>query len=619
VTPKGRELGVLALVAAFVAAAFVVIEGAASSASAAPSRAHGTIAWLFRHEPRGQSAAEAGIRITRTVGSHWQPVRFARVLTPDPHSRARIVLSLIGKRGQNVCLTLFPSGANATPDAGGGGCAVGLTLTPLSTMFAYGLGGGYIAGAAEDQVARITLQLGDGSAMSVPLRDNVFFIHIPPGVTPRTLLSFDRNGHPIGRDTVPPAALPFVHGARVRSARPRRPQAVRRYTISNRGRLVPGHNNRIFDGRPYQLFLLGTVSGRAYYRIQVTPHFTCWGSGPSHKVGMLGFSSCPGVVGAYPLQLDDNVVELKRGARTPQSLQVAGIAADQAASVALRDEHGKTLASVPVEHNLFAFTPPFPRGSLRAVPLDANGKPLPPHPEWGQRQTPPPNLWGPRAQKVSPSQLGAVVQHGEARGVKVAVGENGVVVFDARGIDAAAKRALDGTNAWFACFQLSGQNVRHNRSAGISTAVAPEVAVRMVGLKPRYDGCEAGGSYGHRWRDQHGPHSTIEVAFTPHGSRYFEDRATARDLAAFVRSAKTQSIRRKTGAALVAAIRKAYGNDVQILASATARAAPGTVGIWNRDARTIFSEVSHLGDRLYVEFKNGKLIKQNLRGLAFVF
>jgi hypothetical protein len=587
--------------------------------SAAPSRAHGTIGWLFRHEPRGQSLAQAAIRITRTVGSHWQPVRFARVLTPDSHSRARIVLSLIGKRGRNVCMTLFPSGANATNDAGGGGCAVGLTLTPLSTMIAYGLGGGYIAGAAEDQVVRITLQLGDGSAMSVSLRDNVFFIHIPPGVTPRTLVSFDRNGHAIGRDSVPPAALPLVHGARVGASRLQATQTVRRYTISNRGRLVPGRGNKIFDGHPYQLFLLGTIKGKAFYRIQLTPHYTCWGSGPADKVGTLRTSGCPGVVGAYPLQLDDNVVELKQGAQTPRSLQVAGIVADQAASVALRDDHGKTLATVPVANNLFAFTPPFPRAFLRPVPLDANGKALPPHPEWGQHQTPPPNLWGPRAQTVRPSQLGAVVQRGEGRGVKVSVGENGVVVFDTRGIDAAAKRALGEKNASFACFQLSGQNVRHNRSAGISTAVAPEVAVRLVGVKPHYDGCEAGGSYGHRWRDQHGSHSAIEVAFTPQGRRYFEDRATARDLAAFVRSAKTQSIRRKTGAALVAAIRNAYGTEVQILASATARAAAGQVGVWNRDTRTIFSEVSRLGDRLYVEFDNGKIVKQNVRGLALVF
>ncbi|MCW2963701.1 MAG: hypothetical protein JWO17_953 [Actinomycetia bacterium] len=396
-------------------------------------------------------------------------------------------------------------------------------------------------------------------------------------------------------------------------------RSANRYTIANRGRLVPGHGNKIFEGHPYRLFLLGTVEGRAFYRIQLTPHYTCWGSGPADKAGTFGTSGCPAVVGAYPLQLDDNVVELKPGARTPQSLRVAGIVADQAASVALRDGNGKTLVTVPVVNNLFAFTPPFPRGFLRPVPLDANGKPLPPHPEWGQHQTPPPNLFGPQTQQATASQLGAVVQHGEARGAKVSVDQNGVVVFDVRGIDSQARRALTETKAWFACVQLSGRNVRHNRSAGISTAVAPEVAFRMVGIKPQYDGCEAGGSYGHRWHDQHGPHSTIEIAFTPQGRRYFEDRATARDLAAFVRSAKTQSIRRKTGASLVAAIRKAYGPEVHILTSATARAAPGQVGIWNRGTRTIFSEVSHLGDRLYVEFSNGKLIKQNVRGLAFVF
>jgi hypothetical protein len=211
------------------------------------------------------------------------------------------------------------------------------------------------------------------------------------------------------------------------------------------------------------------------------------------------------------------------------------------------------------------------------------------------------------------------VQRGEARGVTVSADQNGVVVFDARSINPAARNALGNRIGWFSCFQIDGQNVRHNRSAGISTPFAPEVAFKTVGIKPRYDGCEAGGSYGHRWHDQHGPHSTVEIALTQQGTRYFEDRATARDLAAFVRSAKTQAIRRKTGAPLVTTIGTAYGNEVKFLRSKTASAAPGQVGVWNRGTRTIFTEVSHLGDRLYVEFDNGKLTKQNLRGLAFVF
>jgi hypothetical protein len=391
------------------------------------------------------------------------------------------------------------------------------------------------------------------------------------------------------------------------------------YTISNRGRLVPGHSNRIFEGHRYQIFLLGTIGGRAYYRIELTPHYTCWGSGEGNKIGMLGVSSCPSVVGAYPLQFDDNAVELKRGARTPHSLRLAGIVADQAATVALRDANGKTLATVPVENNLFAFSPPFPNGFLQAVPLDANGKPLPPHPEWGQHQMPPPNLFGPRAGKVSPSQLGPVVQRGEAKGVTVSADQAGVVVFDARATDPAARRALGSRIAWFACFQIDGQNVRQSRSAGISTPLAPLVAFKLKGIKPRYDGCEAGGSYGHRWHDQYGPHSTLEVPLTAQGTRYFEDRATARDLAAFVRSAKTQAIRQKTGTELTSAIRNAYGNQIRFLTASSASAAPGQVGVWSRGPRTIFSERSHLGDRFYVQFDDGKLTHQNVRGLAFVF
>jgi hypothetical protein len=590
--------------------------------AAGSRRAHGTIGWLFRHERRGQSLASAGIRVGRTVGSHWQPVRFARVLTPDSRSPARIVLSLIGKRGLNVCLTLFPAGARATNDAGGGGCAVGLTLGPLSTMTGYGRDGGYVAGAADDHVARITLQLRDGSARIVPLHDNVFFIRVQAGSEPRTLLSFDRNGHRIGRENLLPAALPLRPGARAGSVHPRLAQSSRtvgRYTISNRGRLVPGHANRIFNGHAYRLFFLGTLSGRAYYRVQVSPHYTCWGSGPGDKIGMLGTTGCPAVVGAYPLQLDDNIAVLKRGEKTAHVLRFAGIVADQAASVALRDANGKTLATVPVENNLFAFSPPFPRAFLRPVPLGANGKALSPHPEWGQHQTAPPDFLGPRARKATAQQLGAVIQRGGARGVTVSIGKNGVVVFDARRIDSAAKRALAGRSAMFSCFQLSGQNVRHNRSAGISTTLLPEVALALVGIKPRYDGCEVAGSYGHRWHDQHGPHSTVEIALTPRGHRYLEDRATARDLAAFVRSAETQSIRRLTGERLIAAIRGAYGTEIAVLASSSATAPPGLVGVWTHGARTVFSERSRPGDRLYVELESGKITSENLRGLAFVF
>jgi hypothetical protein len=549
-------------------------------------------------------------------------VRFARALTPDRASRARIVLSLIGKHGRNVCITLFPAGATATNGASGGGCAVARTLTPLSTITAYGPSGGYIAGAADDHVARIALQFPDGSTRRVPLNNNVFFIRIAAGASPQAIISYDAAGHTIARETLRSDAPTPRHSTRLAAPSAQPPQrparSSNRYTISNRGRLVAEHGNKLFERSRYRLFLLGTLGARAYYRLQVAAHYTCWGSGPSDKIGLVGVSGCPALVGAYPLQLDDNLVELTRGTRTPHSLRFAGIVADQAASVALRDRNGKTLTTVPVENNLFAFSPPFPNGFLRAIPLDAQGKPLPPHPEWGQHQTPPPNLFGPRAAKISPSALGTVVQHGEAKGVTVSADQNGVVVFDTRSIDASTRRALAGRIAWFACFQIDGQNVRQNRSAGITTPLAPLVAFKLT-LKPHYDGCEAGGSYGHRWHDLYGPHSTLEIPFTARGNRYFEDRATARDLGAFVRSAKTQAIRRNTGEALKTALKRTYGNEISFLSSSSTSAAPGRVGVWGRGSRTIFSERSHLGDRFYVQFDDGKLTHQNVRGLAFVF
>jgi hypothetical protein len=594
----------------------------AAALAAKRARRRGTIRWLFKHELRGQSLQAAGIRLGSTVGSHWQPVRFARALTPDPDSRARIVLSLIGKLGRNICMSVYPGGAKGTFDGGGGGCAVGLTLTPLSTITAYGPSGGYFAGAAEDRVARITLQFRDGTYANVPLHDNVFFLRIRPGTTPKALFSFDTRGHAIGHDILRAVRLPLRTGSGVVSPGPRGTQSIRatpHYTVSNLGRLVQGRGNKLFQGHPYRIFLLGSVGGRAYYRVQLTPHYACWGSGPIDTIGKVGTTGCSTVVGAYPLQFDDNAFELTRGAKTPHALRLAGIVADQATSVALRDANGKTIATVPVEKNLFAFSPPLPNGFIRAVLLDANGKPLPPHPEWGQHQTPPLNFVGPRSVKASPSQLGKVVQRGEARGVTVSADQNGVVVFDARSINPAARKALGNRIAWFSCFQIDGQNIRHTRSAGISTPFAAEVAFKTVGIKPRYDGCEAGGSYGHRWHDQHGPHSTLEFPLTAHGGRYFEDRATARDLAAFVRSAKTQTIRRKTGSALLGAIRGAYGNEIEVLHSGTTSAQPGQVGVWTDGPRTVFSERSHLDDRFYVQFDHGRLTHENVRGLAFVF
>lgn len=402
--------------------------------------------------------------------------------------------------------------------------------------------------------------------------------------------------------------------------------APSRYTLSNRGHEVAPKQSRgrLFEDRPYKLFLLGSVNGTAFYRVQVAPRYTCWGSGNASRIGDVGSLGCPNLVGAYPLQNEDTAIRMKPGQTSSMEyLRIDGIAVDQAASMALIDSSGKQLATTPVTNNLYSFPGPYPKrfkAGVHLVALDAQGSELKPHPEWGQHQTPPENLFGPRATRVELTKIGRVVQHASADGVDVSVGDNRVIVFDGSNIGSRTRRLVGGRSVGFNCFQITGNNVRKTRTAGISHEWQPSLAFKLLGyIKGTIDGCEIQGSYGHRWHDQYGAHSAVEVPLTERGHRYFEDRAAARDLALFVRSRKTQQIRKLTGSELVAAIRRAYGNRVVVLTAKTPTASEGTVAVRVAGARTTFTETSSVGVRFYVQLENGKISKENVRGLAFVF
>ena len=142
------------------------------------------------------------------VGSHWQPVRFARVLRPDPTSSARIVVSLIGKRGRNICMSVF------FPGAGVGGCGMG-HLTPFKFTTASGLdiaGNSFVvAGLASDQVARIELFVANGTHRRVPLHDNAFFTRVSRNELPVNLVAYDSQGEVIGT-TVKDSIGALLHG-----------------------------------------------------------------------------------------------------------------------------------------------------------------------------------------------------------------------------------------------------------------------------------------------------------------------------------------------------------------------------------------------------------------------
>jgi hypothetical protein len=69
----------------------------------------------------------------------------------------------------------------------------------------------------------------------------------------------------------------------------------------------------------------------------------------------------------------------------------------------------------------------------------------------------------------------------------------------------------------------------------------------------------------------------------------------------------------------VAALKRAYGSQVDILASTDARAPVGRVGVFVSGATTVFSEQSSVGVRFFFELENGERLRDNIRGLAFVF
>jgi hypothetical protein len=179
---------------------------------------NGTVSWLFAHQPRGESLAQAHIPLLSTVGAHWQPVRFARVITPDPRSRVKVVLSLVGKRGRNICMTVF-SGATS-----GGGCAVGLLLKPFNYDISSHLSAScgscssvVVAGVASDDVARLQLFV-PGSHRRVPLRDDVFTVTLGPSVSAWNLVAYDRQGLVIGRSS--PPTIPVLVPSQTTGAQP---------------------------------------------------------------------------------------------------------------------------------------------------------------------------------------------------------------------------------------------------------------------------------------------------------------------------------------------------------------------------------------------------------------
>ena len=276
--------------------------------------------------------------------------------------------------------------------------------------------------------------------------------------------------------------------------------------------------------------------------------------------------------------------------------------------------------SKPIDAGFFAFAVPRDRQAgkrapVRALLLDAAGRvtarsyvPRPrtfPHTPVSPR----PRFRASRLPTRLPSPPKPPLQHGSGDGASVTVGANGVAIWRTGGVSRERARLLRGSyKVSYTCFRLTRVfGFADIRARAIDGAFAPQAAVGYVRLGRPIDGCDiAGGGYGHRWPDRFRSHSPVGIPLTPRGRRFFTDRAAARDLALFVRSRRTQQIRKLNGAAFEREFHRHYPR-------------PGGIRYTLTERGVTFTETSSTGKRFEVVVRDGRIAGQNLNPYAVVY
>lgn len=217
-----------------------------------------------------------------------------------------------------------------------------------------------------------------------------------------------------------------------------------------------------------------------------------------------------------------------------------------------------------------------------------------------------------------PAEPTAPLQSGADQGVSVTLGANGAVVFDTSHASPVVRKTLGGHNTSYTCFRVTTNgDLTRVVSGERYGAFAGQVAFQLKTKAP-FDGCELSTGYGQRWPAKFGGHDPVEIAFTPAGSRYFADRAAARELALFVRSRKVHEIRREPLASIAGALSSAYKHGVLRIAG-PAPASSGEIGYAVTSTGVTFSDRSTTGRVFSVQVKDGRIARQNVKPLGYVF
>jgi len=173
----------------------------------------------------------------------------------------------------------------------------------------------------------------------------------------------------------------------------------------------------------------------------------------------------------------------------------------------------------------------------------------------------------------------APLQRGNAPGVSVVVGVNGIAEFHV------SSPALKGA-AW-ACFKFT----RYHEIVPFDLGYAPQAVhgdrIELGRLRGPFDGCEVQATRGHTWPDRLGYHAAAEIPFTPRGRRWFADRAAARELALYLRWSKHHPNAPTTG-----------------------------LTVTHAGGETTYSVRSSTGKRFAVTTRDGRIVRQNVRPYA---
>lgn len=279
--------------------------------------------------------------------------------------------------------------------------------------------------------------------------------------------------------------------------------------------------------------------------------------------------------------------------------------ATRATAVELRNKAGHLIARQP----FIFYETPASLAKLRAKQRAALKELLRRHP-----QRPPIRRSPPLPAPIAP------LQRGEADGVSVVVGRNGIAVFDTSGATPRVRALIAGRQVGYNCFRrVPYHSVPVDLGAYRTTFTRVAIRIKGVGVRPPFMGCDIQGAYGHKWPDRLHAHSAVEIAFTPAGRRFLEDRAAARDLGLFVRSKAMHRIRKLSGGALDQAIQGRYRTGITKLNSLNAALPVDRIGYAISGDTTTFLERSTTGRRFYVRLVNGRIRNQNVKPLAFVF